>query len=82
LGENSSIDLTRESNLSLLTMSGILSTSGSTGYPRGAIFTEELLIPTEIFPLICPFIRIDYQPFDPVLLLSLMSTIKYVSYKL
>jgi fatty acid CoA ligase FadD9 len=60
-------------------MSAILSTSGSTGFPKGAIFTEDLLIPTDAFTLISPFIRIDYQPFDPVLLLSLMSTIRYGS---
>ena len=79
LGEQLNITLTLESDLSLKTISAILSTSGSTGYPKGAIFTEELLIPNDNFTLISPFIRIDYQSFDPVLLLSLMSTIRYGS---
>ncbi|CAF1223853.1 unnamed protein product [Rotaria sp. Silwood1] len=67
------------SSLSRNTMSAILSTSGSTGFPKGAIFTEDLLVPNDTFTIISPFIRIDYQPFDPVLVLSLMSTIRYGS---
>ncbi|UJR09844.1 hypothetical protein I4U23_014069 [Adineta vaga] len=79
LGEKSSINIQSSIHLSSKTISAIFSTSGSTGYPKGAIFTEELLIPNDNFTLISPFIRIDYQPFDPVLLLSLISTIRYGS---
>jgi thioester reductase-like protein len=78
-GEQNEININPSIDLSNKTISAILSTSGSTGYPKGAIFTEELIIPNDSFTLISPFIRIDYQPFDPVLLLSLMSTIKYGS---
>lgn len=79
LGEKNDININSSCSLSCETMSAILSTSGSTGYPKGAIFSEELLIPNDTFTLISPFIRIDFQPFDPVLLLSLISTIKYGS---
>ncbi|CAF1264312.1 unnamed protein product [Adineta steineri] len=78
-GETSSIDIKSPFNLSSTTISAIFSTSGSTGYPKGAIFTEDLIVPTDNFTLISPFIRIDYQPFDPTILLSLMTTIRYGS---
>ncbi|CAF1557222.1 unnamed protein product [Adineta steineri] len=78
-GETSSIDIKSSFNLSSTTISAIFSTSGSTGYPKGAIFTEDLIVPTDNFTLISPFIRIDYQPFDPTILLSLMTTIRYGS---
>lgn len=78
-GEENQIDISPSCDLSNKTVSAILSTSGSTGVPKGAMFTEELIIPNDNFTLISPNIRIDYQPFDPVLLLSLMSTIKYGS---
>ncbi len=42
-------------------------------------FSEELIIPNDNFTLISPFIRIDYQLFDPTLLLSLIITIQYGS---
>ena len=77
LGEMSETELNSSCNLSSQTISAVLSTSGSTGYPKGAMFTEELLIPNDTFTLLSPYIRIDYQSFDPVLLLSIMSTIKY-----
>ncbi|CAF3156002.1 unnamed protein product [Rotaria sp. Silwood2] len=77
LGAKLSNDILPNSSLSNETISAILSTSGSTGYSKGAIFTEDLLVSIDTFTLISPFIRIDYQPFDPVLLLSLMSTIQY-----
>ncbi|CAF1615445.1 unnamed protein product [Rotaria magnacalcarata] len=72
-------DILSDAPLSNDTISAILSTSGSTGHPKGAIFTEDLLVPKDQFTLISPFIRIDYQPFDPVLVLSLMSTVQYGS---
>ena len=72
-------DILPSSALSHDKISAILSTSGSTGHPKGAIFTDDLLVPKDTFTLISPFIRIDYQPFDPVLVLSLMSTIQYGS---
>ena len=72
-------DILPNAPLSQDEISAILSTSGSTGHPKGAIFTEDLLVPKDSFTLISPFIRIDYQPFDPVLVLSLMSTIQYGS---
>ncbi|CAF4098060.1 unnamed protein product, partial [Rotaria sp. Silwood2] len=77
LGAKLSNDILPNSSLSNETISAILSTSGSTGYSKGAIFTEDLLVSIDTFTLISPFIRIDYQPFDPILLLSLMSTIQY-----
>ncbi|CAF1119671.1 unnamed protein product [Didymodactylos carnosus] len=79
LGNKIHNDIRPHSSLSSDTVSAILSTSGSTGFPKGAIFTEELLVPNDTFTLISPFIRIDYQPFDPVLVLSLMSTMQYGS---
>ncbi|CAF2756041.1 unnamed protein product [Rotaria sp. Silwood2] len=79
LGAKIQNDILSNSPLSNDTISAILSTSGSTGYPKGAIFTEDLLIPKDSSTLISPFIRIDYQPFDPVLVLSLMSTMQYGS---
>ncbi|CAF3525176.1 unnamed protein product [Rotaria sp. Silwood1] len=77
LGAKLQNDILQNSPLSNDTISAILSTSGSTGHPKGAIFTEDLLVPKDTITLISPFIRIDYQPFDPVLVLSLMSTIQY-----
>ena len=79
LGEKNVISIDPLYKLSTKTISAILSTSGSTGFPKGAIFTEELLVPNDSFTLISPFIRIDYQRFDPVILLSLISTIRYGS---
>ena len=79
IGEKIKIDINPSFNLSDQTISAILSTSGSTGYPKGAMFTEELIIPNDTFTLLSPFIRVDYQSYDPVLLLSLMSTIHYGS---
>lgn len=79
IGEKIDINVNPSCDLSIKTISAILSTSGSTGYPKGAIFTEELLIPNDTFTLLSPYIRVDYQPYDPVLLLSLLSTIQYGS---
>lgn len=72
-------DILNDLPLSSDAISAILSTSGSTGHPKGAMFTEDLLVPKDQFTLVSPFIRIDYQPFDPVLVLSLMSTLQYGS---
>ena len=47
LGEKSKIDMKWSTcSLSSKTMSAIFSTSGSTGFPKEAVFTEELLVPT------------------------------------
>ena len=77
LGERNFIDLHSSSDLSKKTISAILFTSGSTGCPKGAIFSEELILPNGIATLISPYVRIDYQSFDPVLLLSIISTMQY-----
>lgn len=54
----------------------ILYTSGSTGIPKGAIFTEELVLPSEGVAVLYPFVRLDFQEFDPSFLLSVLSTMQ------
>lgn len=57
-------------------IAAILYTSGSTGLPKGAIFTEELILPSEGIAVLYPFVRLDFQEFDPSFLLSLLSTMQ------
>jgi fatty acid CoA ligase FadD9 len=57
-------------------VAAILYTSGSTGIPKGAIFTEELILPSEGVAVLFPFVRLDFQEFDPSLLLSVLSTMQ------
>ena len=54
----------------------ILYTSGSTGIPKGGVFNEDLILPTEGITTVLPYIRIDFQYFDPSLILSVLSTIQ------
>eukprot|EP01059_Diplonema_ambulator_P003942 TRINITY_DN13645_c0_g1_i2.p1 TRINITY_DN13645_c0_g1~~TRINITY_DN13645_c0_g1_i2.p1 ORF type:complete len:1032 (+),score=149.91 TRINITY_DN13645_c0_g1_i2:46-3096(+) len=54
----------------------ILFTSGSTGTPKGIPFSEDLSLPTEGTTTVYPFIRYDFQEYDPTLLLSLLSTVQ------
>eukprot|EP00005_Dracoamoeba_jomungandri_P013606 CAMPEP_0174278818 /NCGR_PEP_ID=MMETSP0439-20130205/61686_1 /TAXON_ID=0 /ORGANISM="Stereomyxa ramosa, Strain Chinc5" /LENGTH=240 /DNA_ID=CAMNT_0015371265 /DNA_START=758 /DNA_END=1477 /DNA_ORIENTATION=- len=51
-------------------------TSGSTGVPKGAILTDELILPQEGPTHKQPFIRLDYQQSDPTSLLSLLSSMQ------
>jgi acyl-CoA synthetase (AMP-forming)/AMP-acid ligase II len=54
----------------------VLFTSGSTGVPKGASFTEALAMPTEGVAGIQPFVRFDFQAHDPSFVLSLLSTLQ------
>ena len=54
----------------------VLFTSGSTGTPKGAMFTEELVFPTEGTTTVMPYIRMDFQLFDPSFILSIVSTMQ------
>lgn len=55
-------------------LAAILYTSGSTGTPKGSMFTESHLITLESAVTVDPFIRLDFQSFDPTYILSLLST--------
>jgi acyl-CoA synthetase (AMP-forming)/AMP-acid ligase II len=54
----------------------VLFTSGSTGSPKGALFAEANLVPSGPITTIHPFIRLDFEPFDPTLCLSLLQTVR------
>eukprot|EP01130_Rhizamoeba_saxonica_P012486 TRINITY_DN5267_c0_g1_i1.p1 TRINITY_DN5267_c0_g1~~TRINITY_DN5267_c0_g1_i1.p1 ORF type:complete len:893 (-),score=173.01 TRINITY_DN5267_c0_g1_i1:175-2757(-) len=54
-------------------VSAILFTSGSTGPPKGAIYTEKLMMPSGGVPSVCPLVKIDIQKFHPSFLVSLLS---------
>ncbi|KAH3763166.1 fatty-acid-coa ligase FadD [Pelomyxa schiedti] len=62
--------------LPLSEITAVLFTSGSTGRPKGAMFNEELLLPSEGVSVVQPYIRLDFQPFDPSFLLSVLSTMQ------
>eukprot|EP01064_Diplonema_japonicum_P028905 TRINITY_DN4542_c0_g5_i1.p1 TRINITY_DN4542_c0_g5~~TRINITY_DN4542_c0_g5_i1.p1 ORF type:complete len:1224 (+),score=157.48 TRINITY_DN4542_c0_g5_i1:64-3735(+) len=54
----------------------VLFTSGSTGSPKGAGFSEDLCLPTEGTTTVYPYLRYDIQDYDPTYLLSLLSTVQ------
>lgn len=51
-------------------------TSGSTGRPKGAVFSDDLLRPVGPVTTLHPFVRLDFEPFDPTLCLSLLQTLR------
>eukprot|EP00727_Mastigamoeba_balamuthi_P010143 m51a1_g5751 hypothetical protein (1631) ;mRNA; r:1185475-1190493 len=59
----------------LESVGAVLFTSGSTGEPKGVAFTEELMMPSEGASNVQPFVRLDFQRFDPSFALSLLSTL-------
>lgn len=54
-----------------------LPTSGTTGAPKLARFSEELCLPSEGFVNTSPFVRADVVSFDPSFLPSLLQTMKF-----
>jgi len=57
-------------------LGAILFTSGSTGKPKGAPFSDDLLRPVGPVTTLHPFVRVDFEPFDPTLCLSLLQTVR------
>ncbi|KAL6042906.1 hypothetical protein QOT17_024168 [Balamuthia mandrillaris] len=54
-------------------LAAILFTSGSSGEPKGAAYTEALLRPSKGVSHVVPLVKMDIQPFHPSFLLSLLS---------
>lgn len=53
----------------------VLFTSGSSGVPKAARFSETLALPAAVESTVQPCVRLDFAPFDPSHLLSLLSTL-------
>lgn len=53
----------------------ILFTSGSTGLPKAARFSETLALPAALESSVFPCVRLDFAPFDPSHVLSLLGTL-------
>lgn len=75
LREESKSDVQVEKGISSDAVRAILFTSGSTGAPKGAIYTEKLVLPSNGLPTLLPTIRFDFQPFHPSFLISLLQTV-------
>lgn len=55
----------------------VLWTSGSTGVPKGAVFSDGLVLPVGRGATIQPFVRLDFEPYDPSYPLSLLQTARW-----
>lgn len=53
----------------------VLFTSGSSGVPKAARFSETLALPAAVESTVQPCVRLDFAPFDPSHVLSLLSTL-------
>jgi acyl-CoA synthetase (AMP-forming)/AMP-acid ligase II len=53
----------------------VLFTSGSSGVPKAARFSETLALPAAVESTVQPCVRLDFAPFDPSHLLSMLSTL-------
>lgn len=74
LGKKQQIEITIPNTVNLDDISAVLFTSGSTGCPKGASYTEHLLLPTGGDTIRQPFVRLDFQPFHPSFLVTLLFT--------
>ena len=57
-------------------ITAILFTSGSSGLPKGAVYTEQLMIPAFGVSNVEPLVRFDFQKFHPSFIVSLLSIMR------
>ncbi|KAH3759906.1 fatty-acid-coa ligase FadD [Pelomyxa schiedti] len=55
----------------------LIFTSGTSGTPKGVLFTDEFVTPKNPISTVQPFVRIHFQSYDQSFILSLLSLMKY-----
>lgn len=69
------LDVITPDRLRSTSVAVVLFTSGSSGVPKAARFSESLALPAAVESTVQPSVRLDFAPFDPSQMLSLLSTL-------